>query len=202
MSRQPQSAEHSPDPVAVFADWYTDAIGTGMDLPNAMTLATASSGAAPSARIVLMKHFDYDGFVFFTNYGSRKGRELARNRKVALAFWWPDLRRQVRIEGSVQRVAAAESEAYFQARPRGYQLGAWASRQSRTIAGAGALRERFRELTAAFKGKPIPRPAYWGGYRVSPTRFEFWTHRENRLHKREEYRLGRNGTWRVRTLSP
>jgi len=190
------------DPVEHFGRWYAKVEEAGINLPNAMTLATAGSGGAPSARIVLLKSFDEGGFIFFTNYESRKGRELALNPRAALMFWWRELGLQVRIEGRVQRVASEESDAYFESRPRGHQLGAWASRQSRRIAGRGALNEAFAKIRAAYRGKSIPRPPYWGGFRLVPTTFEFWKLRENRLHERVIYKRGAGKQWRTQQISP
>jgi pyridoxamine 5'-phosphate oxidase len=149
-----------------------------------------------------MKSYSPDGIVFFTNYDSRKGLEIEENPVVSMVFWWRNLRRQIRIEGTAERVSEEESDAYFESRPRGYRLGAWASRQSRPVSGHMALVSAFAKQIARFKAKPVPRPAYWGGYRVMPDLFEFWTHRENRLHLRKEYRRDRSGKWRERHLSP
>jgi pyridoxamine 5'-phosphate oxidase len=202
MALSTSSKRGAPDPVDRFAQWYAKAAEVGIDRHNAMTLATAGSGGAPSARIVLLKSFDDDGFVFFTNYESRKGRELAMNPRAALMFWWRELGLQVRIEGRVQRVAAEESDAYFESRPRGHQLGAWASRQSRRIAARGALSAAFAKIRAMYRGKPIPRPAHWGGFRLVPTTFEFWTQRDNRLHERVVYKRGPRRQWRTQQIAP
>lgn len=187
---------------AHFGRWYAKAEEAGINLPNAMTLATSKRSGAPSARIVLLKAFDEDGFVFFTNYESRKGRELALNPRAALMFWWRELGLQVRIEGRVQRVTPGESDAYFESRPRGHQLGAWASRQSRRIPGPSALSAAFAKMRAAYHGKPIPRPSYWGGFRLDPITFEFWKLRENRLHERVVYKRGPGKQWRIHQISP
>ncbi|MDA0989398.1 MAG: pyridoxamine 5'-phosphate oxidase [Verrucomicrobia bacterium] len=202
MSTNPIKPQPVDDPFICFNQWFAQAQATGMDLPNAMTLASVDPTGRPSARIVLMKQFDEGGLVFFTNYASRKGRELARNPAVALVFWWKELGLQVRIEGELGRVSTAESEAYFNSRPRGYRLGAWASHQSRAIAGKQTLRQAFKKYQAAFKGKPVPRPPTWGGYRVTPQRFEFWTNRDNRLHDRVEYNRSKSGRWTRRQLAP
>ena len=196
------NARARPDPFRRFAAWYARAEAVVPELPNAMTLATAGADGQPSARIVLLKRFDEQGFVFFTNTRSRKGRELAANPRVALVFWWPQLRRQVRIEGRAARVSAAEADAYFASRPRGYRLGAWASQQSRPLPEGRSLTADFDALRQTYKGKPVPRPTAWGGYRVAPERFEFWTHRENRLHERVEYRRAAGDAWRTRKLQP
>lgn len=200
--KRPRSDIEDVDPMDRFADWFARAQATDPGLPNAMTLATVDAAGRPSARIVLMKSFDENGVVFFSNYTSRKGRQLAARPAAALTFWWPVPRLQVRMEGAVARVSAAESDAYFQSRPRGYRLGAWASRQSRVIAGRDALKAAYRHYETLYKGKPVPRPPYWGGYRLRPDRIEFWTHHQNRLHDRIEFRRRKSGTWRIVRLSP
>ncbi|MEW5987436.1 MAG: pyridoxamine 5'-phosphate oxidase [Chloroflexota bacterium] len=191
-----------PDPVVQFGRWFDDTQRAHLPEPTAMTLATATPDGRPSARLVLLKGFDQDGFVFYTNYGSRKGQELGDNPWAALVFWWPELSRQVRIEGRVERVSAAESDAYFQTRPRGNQLGAWASHQSQVISGREGLDERVAELAAQYQGRDIPRPSYWGGYRLHPHQVEFWQGRPNRLHDRLRYRRDDQGQWLIERLSP
>lgn len=189
------------DPVAQFAQWYERAQATVKPLPDAVALATATPAGHPSLRMVLLKGFDAHGFVFYTNYRSRKGRELARNPRAALLFYWGDLERQVRIDGRVERLMARESEEYFATRPRGSQLSAWASPQSALVAGRGPLERRF----AAFARKypdAVPRPPHWGGYRLVPEAFEFWQGREDRLHDRILYRRVRGGRWRIARLAP
>jgi len=189
------------DPVAQFAQWYERAQATVKPLPDAVALATATSAGHPSLRMVLLKGFDAHGFVFYTNYRSRKGRELARNPRAALLFYWGGLERQVRIDGRVERLMARESEEYFATRPRGSQLSAWASAQSALVAGRGPLERRF----AAFARKypdAVPRPLHWGGYRLVPEAFEFWQGREDRLHDRILYRRVRGGRWRIARLAP
>ncbi len=201
--RAARSASSSPgDPLRLFARWLARAQRADPAYFNALTLATVGEGGGPSARMVLLKGADARGFVFFTNYGSRKGRQLARHKPVALVFWWPALKRQVRIEGRATRVTRAESEAYFASRSRGHQLGAWASRQSTVVASHAALVRSYRAQEARFRGGEVPCPPHWGGYRVAPVRIEFWTERPNRLHDRLEYRRGRDGRWTLRRLAP
>lgn len=166
-----------------------------------MTLATANRDCRPSARIVLLKSFDDRGFVFFTNYQSQKGNELNENPRAALLFYWPGLWRQVRIEGEVEKISAAESEEYFQSRPLGSRLGAWASNQSEVIDRRETLEARFAELRERFAEK-VPRPEHWGGYRVKPNSIEFWQGRDNRLHDRLRYRREEDGGWVIERLAP
>jgi len=189
------NSEYSADPLDVFRAWF--ALG-GTD---AVVVATATKDGAPSARMVLLRRADERGFVFFTGYESRKGRELAENPQAALLFYWADEGRQVRIEGAVERVSREESESYWATRPRGSQLAAWASVQGRVIPSRDELDERFRELEAEHEGRDVPLPPHWGGFRLVPRSYEFWTHQENRLHDRIRYRL-EHGTWIVERLSP
>jgi pyridoxamine 5'-phosphate oxidase len=191
------------DPFAQFERWFDAAKESGIAMPEAMTVATAGLDGEVSARVSLLKSFDHRGFVFFTNYNSRKGKQIHENPRAALVFWWQSLERQVRIEGAVVRTTEEESDAYFATRARGSQLGAWASEQSRVLAGRGALDARFEELSTTYKDVPIPRPPHWGGYRVIPLLFEFWQGRSDRLHDRFAYRL-RNDVkdWVVERLSP
>ncbi len=166
-----------------------------------MTLATVAADGRPSARMVLLKGFDQRGFVFYTNYGSRKAGELNANAAAALVFWWPPLERQVRVEGRAERISREESEAYFRTRPLGSKLGAWASAQSEVIPGREVLEERLEQLMARYASDEVPLPPFWGGYRLLPETVEFWQHRENRLHDRLRYR--RDGAaWVVERLSP
>jgi pyridoxamine 5'-phosphate oxidase len=190
-----------PDPIKQFQLWFAEVQAAGIVEPTAMVLATADRQGRPSARTVLLKSVDRRGFVFYTNYESRKGRDLAENPRAALVFNWPQLRRQVCIEGSVTKVSREESEAYFRTRPRGHQLGAWASRQSSVVSGREELDRRLAELELEYRGKEIPLPPYWGGYLVAPDRIEFWQGRANRMHDRLVYRRQGEG-WVVERLSP
>jgi pyridoxamine 5'-phosphate oxidase len=191
-----------PDPIEQFRKWFDEALAADLREPNAMTLATATPDGRPSARILLLKGFDERGFVFYTNYEGRKSWELETNPYAALVFYWGELERQVRIEGRVSRVSEEESDAYFEGRPRGSQLGAWVSEQSRPVRDRGALEERLRELEAEYEGRDVPRPPFWGGYRVEPEVIEFWQGRENRLHDRLRYRRSESGGWRRERLQP
>ena len=190
-----------PDPIAQFHAWFEDALAANLHEPNAMTLATSTPEGRPSARVVLLKGFDERGFVFYTNYEGRKAAELERNPHAALVFYWGELERQVRIEGGVVRVSEEESNAYYESRPRGSRLGAWASQQSRSVGGRGVLEARLRELERDYEGKDVPRPPFWGGYRVEPEAIEFWQGRENRLHDRIVYRWA-GGGWGIERLQP
>ena len=190
-----------PDPVAMFSRWFADAQAADVAEPNAMTLATASADGAPSARMVLLKGVDDGGFVFFTDYRSRKAAELDANPRAALVFHWVELERQVRIAGSVARVAREETEAYFRTRPLGSRLGAWASEQSSVIAGRAVLDTRLRDVEARFAGEDVPAPPHWGGYRLAPGSVEFWQGRASRLHDRIRY-VRRGGAWAIERLSP
>ncbi len=192
----------APDPFAQFEQWMQQALNSELPEPTAMTLATATPDGRPSARIVLLKGFDASGFVFYTNYESRKGIELEQNPQATLLFFWPELERQVRIEGRVERISAEESTAYFQSRPKESQLGAWASPQSRVIAGREVVEQRYQELSAQFKhDETLPLPPFWGGYRLVPTYFEFWQGRPSRLHDRICYTLNQ-GNWTIARLAP
>ncbi len=189
-------------PFPLFQRWFDEALASATPEPNAMTLATVDSEGHPAARIVLLKGFDPQGFVFFTNYDSRKGAELEARPHAALVFWWPLLERQVRVEGSVERVDAATSDAYFDSRPHGSQLGAWASPQSTVIEGRSTLEQRLAALEATYAGdQPVPRPPYWGGYRVRLGRIEFWQGRPNRLHDRLRY-TNAGDQWQRERLAP
>jgi pyridoxamine 5'-phosphate oxidase len=189
------------DPIAQFKSWFDESLRVEQPDPDAMTLSTASAVGEVSARVVLLRGLDERGFVFFTNYESRKSRELIANPRAALTFYWGSLNRQVRIEGAVEKVARQESEEYFQARPRGSQLGAWASPQSAEIVGRTPLDQMFAEVEQRFKGQTIPCPPFWGGFRLKPVKIEFWQGRENRLHDRILYALGNDG-WHISRLAP
>jgi len=190
-----------PNPLKQFEVWYGEALASGVPEADAMTLATATTDGAPDARIVLLKSFDGRGFVFFTNYQSRKAQELAANGRACLLFYWLPLKRQVRIEGTVEKVSAAESDDYFHTRPWGSKLGAWASDQSRVITSRENLEKRFAEFELEFADN-VPRPPHWGGYRLIPTAIEFWQGRDNRLHDRIRYRLQQDKSWRIERLAP
>jgi len=190
------------DPFRQFEVWFSDAVAANLMQPNAMTLATASKDGKPSARIVLLKGFDKRGFVFYTNYESRKGQELAENPWAALVFLWVELQHQVRIEGRVEKCSAEDSDLYFQSRPLGSRLGACVSQQSQVISSREVLESRLQELIAENATQDIARPPYWGGYRLSPTSIEFWQGRPSRLHDRLRYRLLDNGSWLIERLSP
>ena len=191
------------NPVRQFKKWLEEVRALGVSEQDAisMSLATASADGRPAARIVLMKSFDERGFVFFTNYLSRKGRELAENPQACLLFYWPQIWRQVRIEGKIEKISESESDDYFQSRPLGSRIGAWASNQSEVVANRAELDERFAELQNSF-GAKVPRPAHWGGYRVKPETIEFWQGQENRLHDRLRYSLQKDGTWLIERLAP
>jgi pyridoxamine 5'-phosphate oxidase len=196
-----KESEADPDPIAQFRRWFDETLAANLHEPNAMTLATAALDGRPSARIVLLKGFDERGFVFYTNYEGRKSRELEANPNCALVFYWGELERQVRVEGHASRVTESESDEYFGSRPRGSRLGAWASEQSQPVGDRAALEERLRELEAEYEGREVPRPPFWGGYRVEPGVIEFWQGRENRLHDRLVYR--RSGdSWARERLQP
>jgi pyridoxamine 5'-phosphate oxidase len=193
--------ELDPDPVRQFHRWIEEATLSEVPEPNAMALATATPEGRPSARIVLLRGYDERGFAFFTNYESRKGRELDANPHAALVFHWHDLDRQVRVEGRVERVSAEESDTYFQSRPACSRLGAWASRQSEVIPDRTVLEARNRALELQYPGGQIPRPEHWGGYRVVPAVIEFWQGRPSRLHDRLRYTRSDRG-WLIERLSP
>lgn len=190
------------DPIVQFTRWFEQALAATVPEPNAMTVATATRDAVPSARVVLLKGFDARGFVFYTNYEGQKGRELAENPVAALVFHWVELHRQVRVVGAVEKVSAEESDAYFQSRPRGSRLGAWASHQSTVLSGRDVLEARLAELTAKYGEGAIPLPPYWGGYRVIPASLEFWQGRSSRLHDRLRYTRQPDGSWPIERLSP
>jgi pyridoxamine 5'-phosphate oxidase len=191
-----------PDPLALVRGWYEEAVAAGLPEPNGMALATASADGAPSVRFVLLKGIDDDGVRFFTNYESRKGRELAANPRAALALYWQPLSRQVRMEGPVEVLPPADSDAYYASRARGSRLGAWASPQSRPIPSREWLEARVADAGARYPGEEVPRPPYWGGYLLRPTAVELWQGRPNRLHDRRRLLLADDGTWNEERLAP
>jgi pyridoxamine 5'-phosphate oxidase len=193
--------ELDPDPLRQFQAWFAEAAEAGVEVPEAMALATATPDGRPSARMVLLKRADEEGFAFHTNYESRKGGELATNPRAALLFHWRPLGRQVRVEGRAERVAAEESEAYFRTRPLGSRLAAWASPQSRPLADRGELDRMYADALARFPGEDVPLPPHWGGFRLLPDAYEFWQHRENRLHDRVRYERAGVG-WNRTRLAP
>jgi pyridoxamine 5'-phosphate oxidase len=199
---QLEESDVAPNPIDQFGAWMQEAIDAGLTFPNSMALATASAEGVPSARMVLLKGIDERGFVFFTNYESRKGRELAENPRAAAVFHWQQLGRQVRVEGEVAALPSEESEAYFRTRPRGSRLAAWASRQSEVVTSRRDLEERFAELSISYHEQDIPLPPFWGGYLLKPHMIELWQGRRDRLHDRVRYRKDREGSWIVERLAP
>jgi pyridoxamine 5'-phosphate oxidase len=191
-----------PNPIDQFQKWWTEAVNSQIDEVNAMTLATASSDGMPSARIMLLKGFDKNGFVFFTNYKSYKAMHLEENPKACLVFFWKELERQVRITGLVKRVSEKDSDEYFLSRPLGSQIGAWTSSQSQVIESREWLENRYLQLTEEYKQKKLKRPPHWGGYVVTPVIIEFWQGRPSRLHDRIQYSLEEDGSWKIERLSP
>jgi pyridoxamine 5'-phosphate oxidase len=194
-------SEPSIDPFALFADWLKAAEAAEPVDPNAMTLATAAADGKPSARTVLLKAWDQRGFVFYTNLESRKSAEIGQNQRAALLFYWKSLNRQIRIEGAVTPVEAAQADSYYASRPRGSRIGAWASAQSRPLASREQFEEKLAEIEARFPGEDIPRPPFWSGWRVTPDYFEFWQGAEYRLHDRTTYRR-RPAGWEIGKLYP
>lgn len=192
----------APNAITQFTAWWHEALASNIDEVNAMTLATCTPEGVPAARIVLLKGYDDNGFVFFTNYESQKGQELAANPRATLLFFWKELERQVRITGLVQKIGAGESDDYFNSRPEGSKIGAWASPQSHVIESREWLNARVEQLTAQNAGKPVERPPHWGGYVVKPVSIEFWQGRPSRLHDRLLYTLQDNGQWLIERLAP
>jgi pyridoxamine 5'-phosphate oxidase len=189
------------DPFALFSRWFKEAVGAGIYLPESCALGTATPDGKPSVRLVLLKRHDERGFVFFTNYGSRKAAEMEANPQATLVFHWAILQRQIRLEGTVARITKEESEDYFHSRPRGSQIGAWASAQSEPLATRQELEERVRKYEAEFDGREVPLPPFWGGYRLSPQSMEFWQGRASRLHDRIKFSLT-DGGWDRQRLFP
>jgi pyridoxamine 5'-phosphate oxidase len=193
-------ADVAPDPIAQFGKWWNEAVKSDIDEVNAMTLATADKNNIPSARIVLLKGYDKNGFVFFTNYQSHKGEQLIQNPNACLVFFWKELERQIRITGKVEKISGEESDTYFTSRPAGSRIGAWASPQSSVIANRTVIEEKLKDFEQQF-GDNIPRPPYWGGYIVKPVQIEFWQGRASRLHDRMQYTL-QEGSWIIERLAP
>ena len=189
------------NPFLQFEKWFKEAVDSKVNEPNAMTVATVSPAGQPSARILLLRNFNENGFVFYTNYTSRKGENIASNPKAALLFFWPELERQVRIEGILTKQTAEESDRYFNSRPRTSKLGAWTSKQSKIIAGRNVLDQEYKKLAEKYPGENVPRPGYWGGYVLSPESIEFWQGRPSRLHDRILYTL-ENNNWKITRLAP
>jgi pyridoxamine 5'-phosphate oxidase len=190
------------DPIAQFERWFAEAKAAQPELPEAMTVATCGVDGIVSARVCLLKGVDRRGFVFFTNYQSRKGDQIHENPRVALCFHWPILGRQVRVEGVAVKTTEEESDMYFSTRPRGSQVGAWASNQSRVLMGRGDLESRFEEMDGSYRDRDVPRPPHWGGYRIIPTLVEFWQGRTDRMHDRFAYKLRDAKDWVIERLSP
>ncbi|MXV78777.1 pyridoxamine 5'-phosphate oxidase [Candidatus Poribacteria bacterium] len=190
------------NPFDQFEKWFSDAIEAKIDLPDAMTLATATADGIPSARMVVLRGFDKKGFCFYTDYDSQKGSELAANPHAAAVFYWRELDRQVRISGTIVKMTDTESDAYFESRPRDSQLAVWTERQTVVISGREHLEQNFEKAKLTYADKHIPRPTHWGGYRLMPTMFEFWQGSPSRLHDRIRYTLMEDGNWTIETLSP
>ena len=190
------------DPIRQFQNWFDQALAANLPEPNAMTLATSTADGFPSARIVLLKGLDDRGFAFYTNFDSRKGREILSNPRAALVFHWIELERQVRVEGTVEPVSDSEADAYYRSQPLGSRLGAWISKQSEVVSSREVLERDFSLIRSSFSNDDIPRPPFWGGFRVVPVSIEFWQGRPSRLHDRLRYRQESNGEWILERLSP
>ena len=199
--RSLNEADVSNNAIVQFTRWWDEAVASNIDEVNAMTLATATPNGIPSARIVLLKGYDEKGFVFFTNYESQKGKELAANPNAAIVFFWKELERQVRIEGIIEKTGSGESDAYYQSRPAGSRIGAWASPQSAVIQSREIIERNATEYEKKFSDGVIPRPSHWGGYILKPTQVEFWQGRSSRLHDRIQYTLI-DGVWKIERLAP
>lgn len=197
-----KKSEISKDPIKQFSVWFDEAVDAIKTDPNAMLLSTVSKEGKPSCRTVLLKGYDENGFIFYTNYTSRKARHIEENPEVSLTFYWPGLMRQVHIEGKAEKVSAEKSDSYFNTRPSSSRLSAWASHQSEKVEDREQLEKQLKEVEKRFAGKEIPRPPHWGGYSVKPERIEFWQGRLNRLHDRICYTQQKNGEWEFERLSP
>jgi len=194
-------ADVKPDAIEQFGIWWNEAVSSQIDEVNAMTLATASLNGVPSARIVLLKGYDHPGFTFFSNYNSHKAKEIADNPFVSLVFFWKELERQVRVEGTIEKISEEDSDIYFQSRPYGSRIGAWASPQSQVIPARELLENNYQELNEQYNNGDVPKPPHWGGYIVKPTLIEFWQGRTSRLHDRLQYTL-LNNSWKIERLAP
>jgi pyridoxamine 5'-phosphate oxidase len=199
---QSLNEDDASSPFELFDKWWQEALTAQIEEVNAMTLATASADAVPSARIVLLKGYDHKGFVFFTNYNSFKGQQLEENPRATLVFFWKELERQVRITGLVSKTSEEESDLYYHSRPEGSRLGAWASPQSQVIENRQWLENNEKQFRDKFAGQQVPRPPHWGGYRVKPVSFEFWQGRSSRLHDRLQFGLLSDGVWQLERLAP
>ena len=197
-----QETDVHADAIEQFKIWWTEAVDSAIDEVNAMTLATASAQGKPSARVVLLKGFNESGFIFFTNYHSQKASEIEENPRVSLVFFWKELERQVRIDGTIKKITAEDSDEYFYSRPVESRIGAWASPQSKVIASRKVIEENVVELEKSFAGKTIDRPPHWGGYIIKPAVIEFWQGRSSRLHDRLQYSLNEMGQWEIKRLAP
>ena len=190
------------DPIVQFSDWFNDAKSKETKNPEAMTLATSTSDGRPSARMVLLKEFSTDGFIFYTNLNSNKALELSENPQAALCFYWRSISRQVRIEGPIIRVSEQRADTYFATRSRGSKIGAWASDQSSALVNRNLLDQRVKDYESKFSGEEIPRPPFWSGYQLKPNLIEFWTERDNRIHERQLFKLDESSVWQVSSLYP
>ncbi len=200
--RNLDEADISDNPISLFSVWWDDAIHSQIDEVNAMTLATVKTDGTPTGRVVLLKGYDENGFVFYTNYESDKGKELVQNNKACLIFYWKELERQVRITGTVVKNSDAENDEYFNSRPEGSKIGAWSSPQSSPIKDRSVIEKNVLKFQEQFKDKPVTRPPHWGGYKVIPTSIEFWQGRPSRLHDRILYTLQADESWKIERLAP